>query len=99
MRRQRFTVALAAAALLVSGCGADDDAGDVAAGERPKLSWTAAAAPATREAKADASSAGAATDMAIYPARQVEYRLKDGIEAPAKAATAYRLVTDDIDRA
>ena len=99
MRRQSFTVALAAAALILSACGSGDDAGEVSSGGRPKLSWTAAAAPSTREATADASAAGASPEIALYPARQVEYRLAEGVEAPAKSATAYRLVADKVDRA
>lgn len=35
---------------------------------------------------------------ALYPARQVEYRLAENVEAPAKSATAYRLVADKVDR-
>lgn len=98
MRSPRFTVALAAVALVLSACGSGNDAGDAASGERPKLSWTAAAAAAAATQDAGAGDAAASMASALYPARQVEYRLAEGVEAPAKSAAAYRLVADDIDR-
>jgi hypothetical protein len=84
---------VAVAALFAGACGnGDGDGGDTSDG-LPRLPVGGAAAGGASAMSAEVAADEATADRRlIAPAAPIEYRLRDGVEAPATSAKAYRLV-------